>query len=153
VKFLNSNVLHVFAAALLILMVFISASGAAELTVTGAWIRALPTAVPSGGYFNLHNGSGKTVILVGASSPACGMLMLHKTSNMDGMDGMTQMSDVAEIPVAPRETLKFSPGGYHLMCMNATPAIKPGGVVPVTLKFKNGTSLEAPFPVRSATGK
>ena len=152
-RFGNSNVFHGIAIAALFLLVTISASMAAGLTVTNAWMRALPPSVPSGGYFTLHNPGSKPAVLTGASSPACGMLMLHKTSGMDGMAGMARMDDVTEVEVPAKGTLSFSPGGYHLMCMNASALFKPGASVPVTFAFKNGTSLKAMFAVRNAAGK
>ena len=142
--------LHVIAFAVLIATVIVSAAKAADLTISGAWIRALPTSVPSGGYFTLHNGGGKAVILKGASSPACGMLMLHQSENMGGM---TNMQDVASVDVPAGGTIEFSPGGYHLMCMDATSAIQPGKTVPVTLEFTDGTKVVSAFAVRTAAGK
>src|ERR1700742_2985980 len=67
---------------------------AADVTVTNAWIRALPPSVPSGGYFTLHNGGTRELILTGAQSPACGMLMLHHSSDMGGMSGMQDVTEV-----------------------------------------------------------
>ena len=122
----------------------------AGVTVQDAWIRALPAAVPSGGYFTLHNGGSKTVVLTGASSPGCGMLMLHKSEDKGGM---SSMAAVTEVPVAAGANVQFSPGGFHLMCMEAKPAIKPGATVPVTLSFKDGGKLTAPFAVRNAAGQ
>jgi copper(I)-binding protein len=49
--------------------------------------------------------------------------------------------------------LKFAPGGYHLMCMQPSADIKPGKTVSVTLTFANGSSVTAPFAVRSASGQ
>ncbi|HUO01470.1 MAG TPA: copper chaperone PCu(A)C [Rhizomicrobium sp.] len=121
-----------------------------KLTISDAWIRALPASVPSGGYFTLHNGGANAVVLTGAESPACGMLMLHKSENKGGMEAMM---DVSEVDVPGGGTVKFAPGGYHLMCMNATPAIKPGATIPVTLTFKDGAKRTAPFAVRNAVGK
>ena len=74
--------------------------------------------MPSGGYFTLENKSGKAVTLTGADSPACGMLMLHKS---DDKGGMSSMSDVTEVPV-PAGTSQRGPavlvigcsGGYGL---------------------------------------
>ena len=123
---------------------------AGGLSVTDAWFRALPPSVPSGGYFTLHNDSAKPVTLAGAESPACGMLMLHKSENMGGMSSMADVSDIA---VPAGGTLAFAPGGYHLMCMDAKPILKPGGHVPVTLLFKDGAKRTASFAVRGATGK
>ncbi|HEU0096683.1 MAG TPA: copper chaperone PCu(A)C [Rhizomicrobium sp.] len=129
-----------------------TASGAQAdgLTVSDAWIRALPPSVPSGGYFTLRNGTPAPVTLTTAQSPACGMLMLHKSGSAVGM---TSMDDVSEVIVPPGGTVKFSPGGYHLMCMEAGPAIKPGQHVPVTLNFRGGAKVTATFAVRNAAGK
>ena len=125
-------------------------AAAPQIAVTQAWIRALPGDLPAAGYFTLHNAGAKTLTLNGAASPACGMLMLHKS---DTMGGMSSMSDVAAVDIAPGATLSFAPGGYHLMCMDPTPAIKPGGHVPVTLKFSDGSTVQATFAVRGANGK
>ncbi len=146
----NSNLFHLIAIAALFLMVAASAAKADGLSVTDAWIRALPATVPSGGYFTLHNDGAKKVVLTGAESPACGMLMLHHSENSGGMGSMM---DVTSVDVAAGETVKFAPGGYHLMCMDAKPQIRPGNSVPVTLSFGDGRRLTVNFRVRSATGK
>ena len=125
-------------------------AAAAPIAVTDAWIRALPGKLPAGGYFNLHNVTTKTVTLNGASSSACGMLMLHKS---ESMGGMSRMADVATIAVAPGATLKFAPGGYHLMCMDPSPAIRRGAKVSVVLEFSDGSKISTVFVVRGANGR
>jgi copper(I)-binding protein len=120
-----------------------------QITITDGWIRALPPSVPSGGYFTLHNGSAKDITLTSASSPACGMLMLHKSEDMGGM---AHMQDVASVDVPSGGTIRFSPGGYHLMCMNATRAIQPGKIVPVILEFSDGAKIVSRFAVKNAAG-
>lgn len=78
------------------------------------------------------------------------MLMLHKSSDMNGM---SSMSDVASVPVPTGGTLQFAPGGYHLMCTNPTSAMKPGASVSVTLDFADGTKATLPFAVKNAAGR
>jgi periplasmic copper chaperone A len=124
------------------------AHAATGLTVTDAWMRALPGGVPAGGYFILHNDGGAAVTLTGAQSPACGMLMLHQSIGGGGMSGMRHIS---EVKVSPGEKLAFAPGSYHLMCMS--PSLKPGNAAPVTLVFQDGTRLTVNFAVRNAAGK
>jgi len=141
---MRNNVL--FASALL--AATIGGAQAGGITVSDAWMRALPASVPSGGYFALRNGTAKPVTLTTAQSPACGMLMLHKSS---GMAGMSSMDDVSDLVVPAGGTVKFSPGGYHLMCMQAK--LKPGQPVPVTLNFQDGAKVTATFAVRNAAGK
>jgi periplasmic copper chaperone A len=121
-----------------------------HVTITNAWFRSLPANLPAGGYFELRNTGRWPVLLKGAGSPACGMLMLHKSESRNGV-GM--MEDVASIEIPAGGTLKFAPGGYHLMCMDPTPAMKPGASVVVTLKFADGTKTSAAFAVRNARGE
>jgi copper(I)-binding protein len=122
---------------------------AAQVTVSDAWFRALPSNLPAGGYFTLHN-AGNDVKLTGAQSPACGMLMLHRSTTNGGMAEMT-MVDSVDVPRGG--SLSFSPGDYHLMCTAPTSAMTPGAHVPVTLKFSDGTAVTATFDVRNASGK
>jgi copper(I)-binding protein len=132
------------------LMLACGSAQAGGIAVTDGWIRALPAKVPAGGYFTLSNDTGKRIVLTGAQSPGCGMLMLHRSDTSGGMAGM---SDVENIPIAVGQRLSFSPGGYHLMCMDPTAAIVPGNKVPVTLVFADGTRVTRDFPVRNATGQ
>ena len=133
-----------FFAAFLLAVSLTGPAHAADITVTQGWFRALPPSVPSGGYFTLHNGGAKKITLQAVESPACGMLMMHKSSN-GGME------HVMALDVAPGETLTFAPGGYHLMCMDSK--LKQGASAPVTFTFSQGAKLAANFTVRSATGK
>jgi copper(I)-binding protein len=121
---------------------------AAPFDVTGAWFRALPGKLPAGGYFNVQNNSGRDVTITGASSDACGMLMIHQSSNKGGMSGMMMMEQV-KVPAGG--IVRFAPGGTHLMCEQ--PKMKIGTKVPVTLHLAGGNSATVAFEVRGASGK
>jgi copper(I)-binding protein len=121
---------------------------AAKVTVTNAWVRALPG--NAAGYFTLKNNDTKTVVLSGAHTDACGMIMLHKT-NREG--GMASMSDVSTVNVAPGETVKFEPGSYHLMCMDPKPSLKPGAQATITLEFADKGTTAVTFAVKNAAGR
>lgn len=123
---------------------------AADMQVSDAWFRALPAKVPAGGYFTIHNAGVSEIALTGAQTPACSMLMLHKSTQSGGM---SSMEDVARVPMAAGATVKFAPGGYHLMCMNPSPTMTPGNSVAVTFKFSDGGTVTANFAVRNAQGK
>jgi copper(I)-binding protein len=137
----------------LLLPMLLAAAGqahAADIAVRDGWFRAMPASLPSGGYFTIRNSGGKPVTLTGMESPACGMLMMHKSETKGGMAGMDMAGTV---PVPAGGSVSFAPGGYHLMCMDAKPALKPGASVPVTLSFQDGARLTANFAVRNAAGK
>ena len=118
-------------------------------SVAHAWFRALPSGLPAGGYFTLHNDGAAPLTLTGATSPACGMVMLHRS---DTSSGMAEMRDVSTLDVPAGGTIAFAPGGLHLMCMQPGPAMTPGGSVKVTLTFQGGGTLETVFAVRNAAG-
>lgn len=121
-----------------------------NVSIANPWFRALPAKLPAGGYFDVRNNGKIAVHLTGAASPACGMLMLHKSSEKGGM---SSMEDVQSIDIAPGATVKFMPGGYHLMCMDPSAAMKPGATVAVTLKFSDGSVASAKFAVKNARGE
>ena len=125
-----------------------AAASAAPFDITDAWFRSLPGGVPAGGYFNAHNNSDRVVVINGVQSGACGMLMMHESSNKGGMSGMA-MVDKVVVPAGG--TVKFAPAGYHLMCEQ--PRMKIGDKVPVSFSLSNGTTVVVAFQVRNAAGK
>jgi copper(I)-binding protein len=118
-----------------------------NVTVEKPWMRYLLPSVPAAGYLTLHNNGGADVVLTGAASPACGMLMLHKSEDSSGM---AMMMEVPSVTVPAHGSVTFAPGGYHLMCMQ--PSMKVGGTVNVTLKFQDGSKLAAALPVYGPQG-
>jgi copper(I)-binding protein len=90
----------------------------------------------------------KNLAITGASSPACSMLMLHQSSDTGGMSGMSM---VEKVPLPAGGVARFTPGSFHLMCMDAK--MKPGGTVPVSLTISDGTKVTTAFAVRDAKGK
>ena len=120
------------------------------LALSGAWFRLVLPSLPAAGYFTLSNPTGEARTLVGAASPACGSLMLHRSISAGAQERMAMVQSVA---VPPRGKVSFAPGGYHLMCTSPSPRMRPGRSVPVTLRFADGRTLTATFPVRNATGK
>jgi copper(I)-binding protein len=127
-----------------------SAASAAGVTIEKPWMRLIIKARPAGGYFTLHNDTDKAVTLTGASSSACGAVMLHQSKRENGIEKMLPVKSIA---VAPHGTLTFAPGGYHLMCMKPQATMVRGGSVPVVLKFTDGQTVSANFPVKGPGDK
>lgn len=106
------------------------------VTAQNAWVRYLLPTLPAGAYLTLTNNSATQVILTGASSPACSMLMLHESVDSSGT---AMMMSVSTITIPAHGALALSEGGYHLMCMD--PKMHPGGQIPLTLEFQDGSTL------------
>jgi hypothetical protein len=119
------------------------------LTVSKPWVRALGGPTPAAAYFTLSNASDRPRALVGVSSPDCGQLMMHQSRNVNGVDSMAM---VTQRIVPPHGQIVFAPGGYHLMCMSPSSAVRPGGQIRVTLRFADGQRLLVGFAVRGPGG-
>lgn len=120
---------------------------ASPLTITNPWFRYIMPEVPAGGYMTLNNASSQPLALIGASSAACGMLMLHRTETGGGIDWMVP---VGKVTVPAHGTFRFAPGGYHIMCMR--PAMHVGESVLVTLMFADGGKVQVRFPIYGVNG-
>ena len=132
---------------LLSFLLLASPAWAGPVTVSDAWFRSLPVG-PAGGYFTAHNAGKKDLAITGTSSSACGMLMMHQSSDKGGMSGMAM---VDMVPLKAGGEARFSAGGYHLMCDD--PKMKIGGKVDVTLSLSDGSKVTTAFAVRDAKGK
>lgn len=118
------------------------------LRVENGWVR-LPAVAgrPGAAYFTLHGGA-QPVRLLSVTSPVVIRTEMHDT--MKGMQGMMQMRPMAGVDVPARSTVKFEPGGKHVMLFNVNPGIKPGRAMEFTLTFADGTQLTPSFTARPA---
>lgn len=121
-----------------------------DVAVSQPWIRFLVPGMPAAGYFMLQNNGSRPAVLTGAASPECGQLMLHESTVENST---AHMRMVMSIVVPAHGTVRFQPGGYHLMCVHPTATMAPGRSAPVTLRFKDGSSLSTEFPVYGPKGK
>jgi periplasmic copper chaperone A len=127
-----------------------AASAAGGVAVQKPWMRLVMKSRPAAGYFTLDNETSAAVALTGASSADCGMLMLHQSKEVAGVE---KMLPVKSVTVPAHGSVTFAPGGYHLMCMSPGTGMTVGATVPVTLKFADGQTVTAQFPVKGATAQ
>ena len=132
---------------LLVAMAVTTGHADTPLRVEQAWIRLLPGDLPLAGYFQLVNESGAPANLVSAESPGFGGIMLHRSIVVGGS---SRMEHVDSVQVPDGGSVRFEPGGYHLMLMKRQDALRVGDHVPITLRFADGRQLTAEFEVRAA---
>ncbi len=132
---------------LLAAVLAVGAAGAGQpgVRVEDAFLRLTLPTLPAAGYMRLRNTTGETVVLMGASSPACGRIMMHET-----VAGTMRRIDRVRVPA--HGEVRFAPGGIHLMCMSPATALTAEARVPVTLSFETGAPVTAFFAVQ-AIGK
>lgn len=125
---------------------FAAAPVSKTLSVSGCWVRALPSPAPSAGYFVVKNTGTQSAELVSAASAAFGMIMLHQTTDQDGM---SKMSMVHGITIPAGGELAFKPGGYHAMLEQAVPGLKVGTDINMEFMFGSGEKAGAVCQVKA----
>lgn len=128
----------------------LAADSVVGIEATDAWIRWLPAGIPSGAYLTLINSGTAPQVLVSAASPDFAAVSFHQTRTVNGV---SEMSALGSLTVKPQSSLRFAPGGYHLMLMQPLRPLHPGDHVVITLRFADGKSLPVSFAVRSAASE
>ena len=118
-----------------------------DLTIEHAWSRATIGADrPGVFYVEIKNNGSADDALVGISTSAAGMPMLHETVVTDGI---ASMPHTMSIPVPAGQNVQLAPGGYHGMLMGLTTALQEGDSFPLTLTFQNAGEITVPVEVLS----
>ncbi|HQZ30713.1 MAG TPA: copper chaperone PCu(A)C [Arenimonas sp.] len=111
-----------------------------------AWVRAAPPGAPSlAGYLLLRNPCRTAVEVSDVESRDFGMPMIHRT---EVVDGVSRMRPAGKLVVPPGGTLRFEPGGLHLMLMKPLRPMAEGDQAGVRLVLADGRRVFAVFPVR-----
>ena len=87
----------------------------------------------SAGYLALTNNTSESIVITDVSSPQFGSVEMHESKIEDGI---SRMRPLAELAVLPGETVRFQPGGKHLMLMRPKEDLNQ-----VTLEFHAGQSI------------
>jgi copper(I)-binding protein len=116
------------------------------VTASDCWIRQIPAPAPSGGFLVFHNAGDQAVSLTGASSPDYGEVMMHQTTEENGMSRMSMVDQVA-VPAGGK--LAFKPGSYHLMLEQPRDGLKIGDHVQVDFTLGDGQRVQASCEVKS----
>jgi copper(I)-binding protein len=127
------------------------AAGAGPILITGAWTRPVASGQTDAGYLTITN-SGKTADrLLSATSPRAGKIEMHLSAMVGDMSTMKPVA--AGLALAPGQTVRFEPGGYHLMLEGLKSEEKLGGAVPVTLTFAKAGKIKVAFAVAAGPPK
>jgi len=98
---------------------------------------------PGAVYFDIANSGDTNRVIRAASVAGAQSAMMHVTNE-------TGMQEVLQVMVGPGETVKFEPGGSHVMAMNLADTVVAGGQAEVTLTFVGGDKVSFPAQVRAA---
>lgn len=120
----------------------------ATVSASACWIRMLPAPAPSGGFLLVRNAGSQDAVVKGASSPDYGMVMVHQTTEDQGM---SKMSMVHEVVIPAGQELAFKPGSYHVMLEQPVRPIAVGEHVQLDLALADGERVSASCEVKPAT--
>ena len=106
---------------------------AGDVEIKDVWSRATaPGQQVAGVYFDIESKRGAN--LVGAQTNLTDRAELHIMSMDDGVMRMRQIDSV-DLPAG--KTVKFKPGGYHVMLLDLKQPLEPGGKFALTLLIED----------------
>jgi len=130
---------------ILLLLLLIPCVARADLTIENAWIKNLPPVVPArAGYLTISNTNAAAVAVVGLHGEAFERIEMHRTVMKNGT---MKMEPVAKLAIEADATLRFEPGGLHLMMYPRQPT-RPGDSYRVTVEFDDGETLDFEMVVK-----
>lgn len=120
----------------------------AEVTITEAWVRAVPpTSTVTAAYMNISNDSDTDIDLISGSTETFKTVELHQTVFEGEMAKMVKQEKIT-IPAQGMTELK--PGDYHIMLIDRQAELKMGDTVELTLNFSDETSQTLHIEVKQA---
>ena len=118
---------------------------AADVSVTGAWVRGTVAGQTSTGAF-MQIKSPTDTALVAISSPAAKIAEVH-SMKMEG--GVMKMNAVDKLAVPAGQSVELKPGGYHVMLVDLAAPLKEGDTVPLKLTFEDKAGKKETVEVKA----
>jgi len=133
-------------------VVTLQAAGPAPPRVLEGWVRAAPPAAAvTAAYLTIENPGARERVLESVSVEGFETVEIHETFEEDGRTGMRP---VTRLVIPPGGRVELAPGGVHLMLIGPEAPAREGEERRLTLRFADGSVVEAPLPVRrSARGE
>lgn len=133
------------ALAALVLLASAAVAQQPSLVVQNAWLRATPGSDVAAAYLTVRNVSTATVTITGIESPIARHAMIHETTTQNGQ---SRMRPHEQLVIAPGSTVKFEPGGLHIMLHDLKQPLAVGQTVPLTIKLSGASALQVTATVR-----
>ena len=133
-------------------------AGSEAIRVEGVWSRPTaahgsvterpaPESAPGVIYLSIVNGGVQDERLVAVRTDVCDVVEIHETTHRDGSSRMTPVA--GGVPIAAGETVRFAPGGLHVMLIGMRRDLLAGERYPVELVFESGRGMTIEAEVRS----
>ncbi|WP_066374249.1 copper chaperone PCu(A)C [Herbidospora mongoliensis] len=116
-----------------------STPAAPALSITDPWVKTAKKGMTAA-FGTLVNNSGADITVVSGASPLSPMIELHEVVESDGKMVMQPKKGGFVIPAGG--THELTPGGDHIMIMDAKQPVEPGAEIPFTLTLADGGTFE-----------
>ena len=100
---------------------------------------------PTAGYFDFNYNYKFPDRIIAVASPAFKRVEMHDSVTESGMKKMVKL-DTLELPA--KSSIKFAPGGKHLMLFDPTKTLKSGELIKVTFVFAQRDPIDVSFEVK-----
>ena len=104
-----------------------------------------PGAQTAGGYMTITNNGTEDDTLVSGTSSFANVTQVHEMKMENNVMKMRHLETGLAIPAGA--TVELSPGGYHMMFMQLTQALKDGDSLAASLTFSKAGELSVDFQV------
>ena len=132
---------------LALVLLSLSFSALAELTIEDGYVRGLPPGQPTtAAFMRLVNSGDQDVLITAAASNGSTAAEVHSHKHNNGM---MSMEKVDQITVPAKGEFVLAPGKYHLMLINLTKPLREGDEVIIQLFNGDVELTSATLPVRS----
>jgi copper(I)-binding protein len=124
------------------LVAAVAPAAAPTIAASGAWARPTPPGATTGAVYATLTNHGRS-----PDSPSAAKVEFHSMSMAGGVMRMAPIAGPQSI--APGASLKFAPGGSHIMLIGLKGPLKAGAHVRLTLTFAKAGAVTIDAPVRA----
>ena len=120
----------------------------APIVIDNAYMKQMPPGQHVGAvYLRIINNSKEDLILNYVHSPVAAEVEVHRNFYEEGM---MQMRPVKHVRVPAGDSLRFEPGGYHLMFMGVESQFEVEDSFDLVLEFEGGKAVPTRVTVKPA---
>jgi len=116
-----------------------------DIVIKDQWIRPGAEKMATALYFTLENVGEQPDTLYNIDSDVSKTIQIHETYSIGDVMGMRE---IGKIIIEPESSVKFEPGGKHIMVMKLRRDIKKGDEIEFILYFKQAGEKIITVPVR-----
>jgi copper(I)-binding protein len=111
---------------------------------------ASPVSKTGAGFMTIRNSGSTADRLLSVTTAASSRSDLHGTFNQGGVMQMRAQS--GGVPIPQGGTVRFAPGGLHVMFIGLKAAVPPGQTVKARLIFEKAGAVDVAFKAETAAG-